>query len=164
MKRKYSFCEIHNTITIWFFLSDNCNCLPVDSCTWSREAIDNTIPKEKNPVKKTEIILHFQKRICNSEKRHMYCCGQKQTPPRNKIPLVEQNLCRYFLQLRFKPFGLTLRERQSSKIRPIPNTVFLQIVVPTSILFWRLWVQPLFKGDNYSKEEIIKFFLFGWCI
>ena len=44
-----------------------------------------------------------------------------------------------------------------------PNTVFPQIVDATTILFWRLWVRQLFKGDNYSKEETINSFLFGWC-
>ena len=29
--------------------------------------------------------------------------------------------------------------------------------------FFEAWVRQLFKGDNYSKEETINFFLFGWC-
>ena len=30
--------------------------------------------------------------------------------------------------------------------------------------FLRLWVRQLFKGDNYSKEETINFFRFGWAL
>ena len=43
------------------------------------------------------------------------------------------------------------------------STVFPQIVVATTIPFFEAWVQQLFKGDNYSKEETINFFLFEWC-
>ena len=44
-----------------------------------------------------------------------------------------------------------------------PCIVFPRIVVAITILFWRLWVRKLFKGDNYSKEEpiLISFFLDG---
>jgi len=70
---------------------DDCDCLPVDSCAWSKEVVDNIL-NERNDVKKRKMDIYFRKRICNVEKMHMYCCGQKQTPPRNKIPLMEQNL------------------------------------------------------------------------
>ena len=43
------------------------------------------------------------------------------------------------------------------------GTVFPRIVVAPTILFLRLWVRQLFKRDNYSKEETINLFLFGWC-
>ena len=39
-------------------------------------------------------------------------------------------------------------------------TVFPRIVFATTILFWRLRVRQLFKGDNYSREETIDFLLF----
>ena len=29
--------------------------------------------------------------------------------------------------------------------------------------FFEVQVRQLFKGDNYSKEETINFFLVGWC-
>ena len=37
-----------------------------------------------------------------------------------------------------------------------PYTVIPRIIVATTILFWRLWVQQVFKGDNYSREETIR--------
>ena len=35
------------------------------------------------------------------------------------------------------------------------GTVFPRIVVAPTILFLRLWVRQLFKGDNYSRKENI---------
>ena len=44
------------------------------------------------------------------------------------------------------------------------RTVFARIVFATTILFFWLWVRQLFNGDNYSKEETINFFRFGWAL
>ena len=72
-------------------IPDNCDCLPFKSCDWSKEAIDG-INDENDIVKKAELSSFFKKRICNKEKRHVYCCGQNQTPPNEKMLLEEESL------------------------------------------------------------------------
>ena len=71
-------------------IPDNCDCLPFKSCDWSKKAIDD-INDENDIVKKAELSSYFKKRICNKEKRHVYCCGQNQTPPNEKMLPEEES-------------------------------------------------------------------------
>ena len=64
--------------------------MPFKSCDWSKEAIDDIID-ENDVVKKADLSSYFKKRICNKEKRHVYCCGQNQTPPNEKMLPEEES-------------------------------------------------------------------------
>ena len=63
----------------------SCKCVPYQNCNWSKKMIEDMLKLSRNNLVYNTGLRFFKNKVCDSSKRHVYCCAGDQHPSETQV-------------------------------------------------------------------------------